>query len=225
MTKKFLISRHLWKLAHIVFLFFLPDCILPFFLTSLFLTFFVGFLCWYEILELSCITSLWQAWRSLFENNLIIDHWEGLYGCVAVSDKTSKKGITGRKAASGRVWPSRVLSGFLSFPWVTARQAGLHVGRTTWLWDVARCCILQGLTHTVICFVMLGDSTIVSVSNTCSCRPRADSKLWEWFVFVFFCFHICISKDNIFFNRFASFYWLKPTVNHCFSTNFTLREL
>lgn len=107
----YLISEHLWKLAHIFFLFFLPDCILYF----LVWTFLAGFLCWYQILELSCITSLWQAWRSLFENNLIIDHWEGPYGCVAVSDKTSKK-WNGREEGGQRAWPSRGLSEFLSFP-------------------------------------------------------------------------------------------------------------
>lgn len=170
----YLISGHLWKLAHTYLLSFHLIVFYTFFLVW---TFLIGFLWWYQILELSCITLPWQAWRSLFENNLIIDHWEGPYGCVAVSDKTSKKGITGRKAASGRVWPSRVLSEFLSVPRVTARQAGLRVGRTTWHRDFARCCVMQGLTHTVICFVMVRDSTIKSVVNTVAAGPEVTQSL------------------------------------------------
>lgn len=118
----YLISGHLWKLAHTYFLSFHLIVFYTFFLVW---TFLIGFLWWYQILELSCITLPWQAWRSLFENNLIIDHWEGPYGCVAVSDKTSKKRITvGESGLHG------CSQSFFQFPeWQLDRQAFVWGGQ------------------------------------------------------------------------------------------------
>lgn len=129
--------------------------------------FFFSFPLFYTFLgfELSC-------WFPL----LVSNDWPlkgSLWLCVCC-DKTSKRGPAGRKAATWRVWPSRVLSEFVSFPRVTARQAGVRAGRTTWHRDVARCCVV---THTVICFVMVVDSTIKSVSDTLATGPEVTQSL------------------------------------------------
>lgn len=43
-----------------------------------------------------------RPWQSQYGNNLIIDRWECPCGCLPVSDKTSKKGLAGRKVGCER---------------------------------------------------------------------------------------------------------------------------
>lgn len=82
---------------------------------------------------------------------------------------------------------------------------------------------MEGLTHTVVCFVMVGNSTVKSVSNTVAAGPEVTQSPKKGLCLSSFV--STFASERITFNQFGSFYQPEPTVNHCFSTNFTLREL